>query len=252
MRRWGAWLAAALSVVFAGQPARAGEKELTVWAARALALVIDEVGPEFTRETGYKVAVRSDLPANFLKSAQAGEHFDVLITGSVELDQWIRDGRIAATSRTPLSRSGIGVAIKAGSPKPDVSTVAAFKETLLKAKSVAYLRVGSGLYLEGLLKRLEIAAEVVPKSIRPEVDSVTVLVAEGKAEIGVVVATQILTTPGVELAGPLPPEIQSHISFVGGVSTKSAEAEAAAKLIAYLKRDRAVAIIKSQGMEPAP
>jgi molybdate transport system substrate-binding protein len=144
------------------------------------------------------------------------------------------------------------VAIKAGGPRPDVSSVAAFKETLLKAKSVAYLRVGSGLYLDGLLRRLEIADAVVPKSIRPEADSVTVLVAEGKAEIGVVVLTQILTTPGVELAGPLPPEIQSHISFIGGVSTKSAEAVVAAKLIAFLKRDRAVAIIKSQGMEPAP
>jgi molybdate transport system substrate-binding protein len=252
MKRWGALLAAALMLALAGQPAQAHEKQLTVWAARALALVIQEVGPEFTRETGYEVVVRSDLPTNFLKSAQAGEHFDVLITASAPLDEWIRDGRIVATSRTPLARSGIGVAIKTGSAKPDVSTVAAFKETLLKAKSVAYLKVGSGIYLDGLLKRLEIADAVMPKSIRPETDSVAVLVAEGKAEIGVVVLTQILTTPGVELAGPLPPEIQSYISFVGGVSTKSANAEAAAKLIAFLKKQRAVAIIRSQGMEPAP
>ena len=252
MKRWGALLASALVMAFAGQPAQAREKELTVWAARALALVIDEVGPEFTRETGYKVVVRSDLPTNFLKSAQAGEQFDVLITASAALDEWIRDGRIVAASRSPLARSGIGVAIKAGSPKPDVSTVAAFKETLLKAKSVAYLRVGSGIYLDGLLKRFEIADAVVPKSIRPETDAVAILVAEGKAEIGVIVLTQIMTTPGVELAGPLPPEIQSYISFVGGVSTKSPSAAAAAQLVAFLKQDRAVAIIKSQGMEPAP
>jgi molybdate transport system substrate-binding protein len=250
MKRWGALLTAALAMAFAVQPAQAREKELTVWAARALALVIDEVGPEFTRETGYTVFVRSDLPTNFLKSAQAGEQFDVLITASAALDEWIRDGRIEETSRSPLARSGIGVAIKAGAAKPDVSTVATFKETLLKAKSVAYLKVGSGIYLDGLLKRLEIADAVVPKSIRPETDAVAILVAEGKAEIGVVVLTQIMTTPGVELAGPLPPEIQSYISFVGGVSKESADAEVGAKLIAFLKQNRAVAIIRSQGMEP--
>lgn len=104
----------------------------------------------------------------------------------------------------------------------------------------------------GLLKRLEISEAVTAKSIRPDTDAVAILVAEGKAEIGVIVLTQIMTTPGVELAGPLPKEIQSHVSFVGGVSQKSTNAEAAARLLAFLKQGRAVAIIRSQGMEAAP
>jgi molybdate transport system substrate-binding protein len=242
-------IVAVLALALAGQPAHARPKELTVWTARALATVLDEVGPEFTRETGYALVVRSDLPNGFLERARAGEPFDVFITAAKPLDEWIRDGRVVAASRTELARSGIGVAVKAGGPKPDIRTVEAFKQTLLKAKSVAYLHVGSGLHLHGLLERWNITDEIGAKSIRPGTDIVARLVADGEVEIGVVVITQILTTPGVELAGPLPPEIQSYITFVGGVGTKSAEPEGSAKLISFLKSSRATAVIQAQGME---
>jgi molybdate transport system substrate-binding protein len=241
-----------VALVCAGLPAGARSEEITVWSARALATVLAETGSEFTRETGHRLVVRSGLPKDFQQWARAGERFDVLITVAAPMDEWIRDGRVVTATRTDLARSGIGVAVKKGRPRPDIRTVAALKQTLLDAKSVAYLRVGSGLYLDGLLVRLGIADQVAAKSIRPETDIVAELVAKGEAELGVVVLTQILTTPGVELVGPFPAEVQSYITFAAGVSPEAAASDGATRLIAFLKGPRAAGVIRAQGMEPLP
>jgi molybdate transport system substrate-binding protein len=226
--------------------------EVKVWTARAIATVLGEAGPEFERASGHRLAVTSDLPAAFVKRAQAGEPFDLIITGAAPLDALIKDGRIVASSRTEIARSGIGVAVRAGARKPDVGSVDAFKRALLEAKSVAYLRnVGSGLHVAALLERLGIARAVEAKATRPETDIVSELVAKGEVELGLVVITQILTTPGVELAGPLPPEIQSYVTFVAGVGTRAPQAEAARALIRFLRGRVALRVIRSQGMEPA-
>ena len=111
--------------------------------------------------------------------------------------------------RTNIARSGIGVAVREHTPPPDIGSVEALTRTLLDARSVAYLRVGSGLYMEGLVERLGIAAALAPKTLRPDTDIVAEMVAKGEAELRIVVMTQIVTTPGVALAGPLPPEVQS-------------------------------------------
>jgi molybdate transport system substrate-binding protein len=231
-------------------PAQVRRDEITVWTARAIATVLAEIGSEFERTSGHRLIVTSDLPPAFLRRANAGQSFDLLISGSATIDEWIKDGRIAAATRTPISRSGIGVEVKAGARKPDIRTVEAFKRALLDARSIAYLRVGSGIYLADLFERLKVADEIAPKVTRPESDVVSELVANGEIELGMTVITQILTTPGVELVGPLPPEIQSYITFVAGVSAQSKAPDAARELIAFLTRPRAIAVIKSQGMEP--
>ncbi len=224
--------------------------EITVFTARAIATVLAEIGGEFERDTGYKLIVVSDLPAGFQRRIDAGEHFDLLISGIGPVDEWIRDGRLVATTRTDLARSGIGVEVRAGSQRPDISTVDAFKRALLNARSIAYLRVGSGAYLDGLLERLEISDAIKSKVTRPDSDVVSELVAKGDVEIGMTVITQILTTPGVELVGPLPDEIQSYVTFVAAVSAESKVKDAASELIAFLKGPHAVAVMKTQGMEP--
>jgi molybdate transport system substrate-binding protein len=200
------------------QPAPVRADEIKVWTARAL--------------------------------ATAGESFDLLISGSATVDEWIKEGRIAAATRRPIARSGIGVEVKAGARKPDISTVDAFKRALLEAKSIAYLRVGSGIYLADLFERLKIADAIAPKVTRPESDIVSELVAKGEIELGMTVITQIMTTPGVDFVGPLPPDIQSYITFVAGISAQSNTSDAARELITFLTSPRAIAIIKSQGMEP--
>jgi molybdate transport system substrate-binding protein len=239
--------AAAASSAATGQPRR----ELRVWTARALATVLSEVGSEFEKATGHRLVVTSDLPAGFARRAAAGESFDLLISMWRTVDAWIREGKVTAETRSDIARSGVGVEVRAGARKPDISSVDAFKRALLDAKSIAYLRVGSGIYVDSLIRRLGIADAVQPKVMRPETDIVSELVANGEVELGLVVITQILTTPGVELVGPLPPEIQSYLMFTAAVAATSPSKEAAKQLVSFLRGPKATPVIRAQGMEPA-
>ncbi len=237
-------------VLFFAQADPANAPEIKVWTARAIATVLAEVGPQFERATGHKLTISSDLPGAFVRRANAGEPFDILISGSAPVDEWIKDGKIIGETRTDIARSGIGVEVRAGARKPDISSVEAFKRALLDAKSIAYLRVGSGIYVAGMLEGLGIAEIIKSKVTRPESDIVSELVAQGEVELGMVVITQILTTPGVELVGPLPPEIQSYVTFTAGISANSKVPEAARQLIKFLTGPTATPVIKAQGMEP--
>ena len=239
-----------LAVLFA-QADLANAAEIKVWTARAIATVLAEVGPQFERTTGHKLTISTDLSSAFVRRANAGEPFDIMITGTPPLDGLIKDGKIIVETRTSIARSGIGVEVRAGAPKPDISSVEAFKRALLDAKSIAYLKVGGGIYVAGLLERLGIAEAIKSKVTRPESDIVSELVAKGEVELGMVVITQILTTPGVDLVGPLPPEIQSYVVFTAGVSANSRVPDAAKQLMKFLTGPTAIPVIKAQGMEPA-
>ena len=224
--------------------------ELHVWTARAGATVLAEIGPEFERATGHKLDVAVDLPDPFLKRIAAGERFDILISTAGPIDALIAEGRLRKETRMTFARSGIGVEVRKGARKPDISSVEAFKRAVLDAKSIAYLRIGSGNYLHGVFQQMGIADSIAAKTTRPESDAVSELVAEGKVELGMVVSTQILTTPGVEFVGPLPPEIQHYIVFLGAISADSKSPDAARELLTLLSSPRALSVIKAQGMEP--
>lgn len=238
-----------LLLVF-GRAIGADASEIVVWTSSAGATVLADVGPQFEQKTGHKLNVTSALGAQFLKKIDAGEPFDVLISPPPIMDGLIKDHKIITETRTPLVRSGLGVGVRAGTPKPDISTVGAFKQILLNAKSIGYLRVSSGVYVEGMLIRLGIAETLKSKITRPETDAVSTMVANGELELAIIAITQILTTPGVELVGPLPPELQSYIEFVAGVSSNSKDVAAATELINFLRGPIAVPVIKAQGMEP--
>jgi molybdate transport system substrate-binding protein len=224
--------------------------ELRIWTARAGTTVLKEIGPEFERATGHKLTVETGLPDPFVKRARAGEQFDILISTATPIDALITEGKLRKDSRVTLARSGIGVEVRKGAPKPDISTVEAFKRAVLDAKSIAYLRIGSGNYIHELFQRMGIGESIAAKTTRPETDAVSELVAEGKIELGIVVSTQILTTPGVQFVGPLPAEIQHYVVFVGAVSADSKSPEAARELLTFLSSPRALSVIKAQGMEP--
>jgi molybdate transport system substrate-binding protein len=240
----------ALLVVFAfTTAAQAGD--LRVFVPRAIATVLGVIGAQFEHETGYKLAVTSDIGAGLIRRINAGEPFDVFAGTPFQVAGLIKDGKVIADTRGNLVRSGIGVGVRAGAPKPDISSVEAFKRMLLEAKSIAYLKEGaSGLYLAGLFDRLGIADAIASKLTRPDRDIVSELVAKGEIEIGMVVMTQILTTPGIDLVGPLPAEIQSYVSFVGAVGSNSHAPDVAREFIRFLTGPVAVPVIKSQGMEP--
>jgi molybdate transport system substrate-binding protein len=239
-----------LALSLAQGPAKAAE--IKVWAARALVTVLAEVGPEFERTTGHRIVTSSGLASQFVTRAHADEPFDLLITGQPQLDSLIKDGRVAAASRVALARSGIGVGVRAGALRPDVRSVEAFKRALLDAKSIAYLKdVGSGVHIHHMIERLGIADAIKRKVTRPQSDIVSELVAKGEVELGMVVITQIMTTPGVQLAGPLPGELQSYVTFTAGINTTALAPDAAAALLNFLMRPAAIAVMKAQGMEPA-
>jgi molybdate transport system substrate-binding protein len=248
MKKRGANFAAiclGLFVVFA-QVATVVAAEVKVFTARAIWTVLEKIGPEFERTTGHKLNVVSGYGPVFLKQIDDGEPFDVFVSIPVTMDRLFKEGKLIADSRTNVVRSGTGVGVRAGAPKPDISSVEAFKRALLNAKSIAYLRVGG---VPQLVERLGIAEAIKSKVTIPDTDIVSELVAKGEIELGIPVITQILTTPGVELVGPLPPEIQYYIQFVAGVSANSKAPDAARALIKFLIGPTTLPVIKSQGME---
>jgi molybdate transport system substrate-binding protein len=233
------------------QPVPANAAEITVWTARAIATVLKEIGPQFEQVTGHRLNLYSGLPVDFQKRARAGGSFDVLVSGSSPVDQWIQEGRLVADTRTDIACSGIGVEVRAGARRPDISTVEAFKAAVLNAQSIGFLRVGSGIHVASVLERLGIAEAVRPRVRRPDRDIVSELVAKGDIELGIVVITQIVTTPGVELVGPLPPELQSQVVFTAAIATDSKVADAAKQLIEFLTGPTAIPVLRAQGMESA-
>jgi molybdate transport system substrate-binding protein len=225
--------------------------ELRVFTTRSIATVLEKIGPDFERRTGRRLSVTTDVAVRMVRRINAGEPFDVLVAAPAQIDELIRAGKIIPKTRTDLARSGIGVAVRAGAPKPDVSSVEAFTRALIAARSIAFLEEGqSGVYVAGVLDRLGIADTIRPKLTRPATDIVSELVSRGEIELGIVVITQILTTEGVALAGPLPSDIQSYIMFTGGISATSTSIDAARDLLAALKSPQAVRVMESQGMEP--
>ena len=227
---------------------RANAAEVKVFTSRAIATVLDKVGADFERGSGHKLDVVSGFSPVFVKQINAGEPFDVVVSPPATIDGLIKGGRVVADSRVDLVRSGVGVAVRAGARRPDVSSVEAFKHALLNAKSIAYLPTAG---VPQLVERLGLGDSTKAKTTVPGSDIVCELVAKGEIELGVVVITQIVTTPGVELTGPLPPDIQFYTTFTAGVSANSRAPEAARDLIRFLAGPNALPVIKAQGMEPA-
>lgn len=221
--------------------------ELKIFTARAIWTVLNEVGPEFERKTGHKLIVISGFTPEFMERINSGETFDILFYSPPLIDSLIKQGKLIAGSRTLLVRSDVGVEVRAGAAKPDISTVEAFKQTLLNAKSVTYLPVPG---VPQMLERLGIAETVKAKATVPNTDIVSELVAKGEVELGIVVVAQILTTPGVELVGVLPSELRISTTFAGAISSQTNAPDAARDLITFLKSPETVKIIRAQGMEP--
>jgi len=181
-----------------------------------------------------------------------GEPVDVVIVADTVLVGFIKEDLIIAESYTPLARSAIGMAVRAGAPKPDIGTVEALKRTLLQAKSIAYSASVSGDYLtHELFQRLGIADQVLSKSRRVEGgERVGAVVARGEAEIGFQQISELLPVPGIDHVTPLPPEVQKVSLFSAGVARSSEDAEAAHAVVRFLVSPHAAPAIIQSGLEP--
>jgi len=181
-----------------------------------------------------------------------GEAIDVVIMAGPALDDLIQQGKVRAHSRSDLVDSYIGVAVKAGAPRPDISTVDALKRTLLAAKSIAYSDSASGVYLSTeLFPKLGIADQIKSKSRKIEADPVGGVVASGEFEIGFQQISELLPVKGIDIVGPLPPGAQRVTVFAAGIPTTSKHPEAAMALIEWLASPAAYPAIKKSGLEPA-
>jgi molybdate transport system substrate-binding protein len=225
--------------------------EIRVLSVQPLKTFLNELGPEFERTTGHKLSIKYDVSAALKRQIDAGEAFDVALILPTIIDDLLKQGTVAAGTRTDISRAAVGVAVKKGALKPDISSAEAFKRTLLNANSIAYSgEGGSGIYFKTVLERLGIAAEMNPK-LRPLGSSAVVpAVANGEVELAVISPPAILAEPGAELVGILPKELQNYVVYTAGVSAATKDADAAKVLIKYLTTPAAMSVMKSKGLEP--
>jgi molybdate transport system substrate-binding protein len=236
-------------LVLAACPAHGAE--LRIFGSRVTRMIVDDIGLQFERTTGHKLVVLTDVAAVMKRKIETGEPFDLAVLVNFQADELIKAGKLLADTRVDLMKAGIGVAVRRGAPIPDIGTVEAFKQTLLSAKSITYLKEGgSTIYLDQLFKRLGIAEQLREKTVKPDTESVSEKVAAGEVELGLIVIPNILSVPGAQLAGPIPEEVQSYIVFTEAVAANSTNQEAARDLVAFLRSPAAVATIKAKGMIP--
>jgi molybdate transport system substrate-binding protein len=243
-------LGALLVLLALAVPANA--TELKIFGSRVTKVIVGELGPQFEKATGFKPIVVADVAAVMKRRIEAGEPFDLAVLVDFQINDLIKSGRLLADSRADIMSSGIGVAVKRGAPKPDIGTVEAFKQTMLKAKSVTYLKEGaSTIHLRKLFVQLGIADAIKSKAVETDGEMVSELVAEGKVELGLIVIPNIMSVPNAELVGPLPVEINSVVMFTAGVSAQSPNQRAARELIKLLNSPEAKPVIKAKGNDPA-
>jgi molybdate transport system substrate-binding protein len=235
-------------------PATAGE--INAFVSTAIKTVTDELVPPFERASGNTVHAIYAPPGALLRRFEAGEPGDVFLTGSKAIDTLIGEGKVLP-GRTDLAKTGIGICIRKGTPKPDVSTVEAFKHALLAAKSVAYASPASGSitapHILAMFVQLGIADQIASKSVLSAGGPngrVSVLVSSGEAEIGLQQASELLSNPDVEVIGMLPAELQQTTIYSAGISASAKNAAGARALIKALTTTEAVAVFKSKGLDP--
>ncbi len=223
--------------------------------AGAITQVVRAVVPEFERQSGHKVTLHRDTAGALTKLIESGEPFDLALITPEAIDKLTDKGKFVRGSRTNIARVGVGVVVKEGTPLPDIGSVAAFKNALIKAKSVAYIDPhaggSSGIYVAGLLERLGIAQEVNAKAKLIHGGAVATHIANGVAELGVHQISEILPVKGTVLVGPLPQEIQNYTTYAAGIGIAAKEPAAARALLeAFVSPDNA-ALIRAKGLEPA-
>jgi len=225
---------------------------MRVLCTNGLKTVMLELAPEFEHAIGTKAVITWGSANGLLKELEAGAGGDLAILTAEAIDGLIKEGKVVAGSRVDLARSGIGVAVRKGAPKPDIGSSDALRRVLLAAKSVAHSKTGmSGIYFPTVLARLGIADEMKPKIVTPEPGTpVGEVVAKGGAEIGVQQISELLPVAGIEIVGPLPAALQRITIFSAGVLTAAKEPEAARALVQFVAT-ASRPLLKDKGLEPA-
>jgi molybdate transport system substrate-binding protein len=240
-----------LSFLLPPHEAPAQSPELRVMISDGLKTVVEDLTPQIERSTSRKLSLQFNSSKNLRDKIQAGEPFDAAILTSDVLDDLIKQGKISAGTRAEISRTGLGVGVRARAPKPDIATPEALKQTLLHAKSISFNPTGaSAVHTYDMFARLGITEAVKPKLIldaeagRPQMN-----VAAGKVELVISLIPEIKFFPGVDFVGPIPPEFQSYVNFAIGIATNARDPEASRKLIQFITGPDTTPVLKAKGME---
>ncbi len=236
--------------------AQARAAEVKVLAALAMQPVLVDLGPKFERTTGHKLVVTFATLGGIVNLVQDGAIGDVLLVPQAGIERLTKDGKVMIGSAAVIARSGSGVAVRTGAPKPDISSPDALKRTLLAARSVSYSDPAgggtSGIHFAKVLDRLGIADEMKSKTVFPKSGSLPgQAVANGEAEMGVGTVQGLITIAGIEIVGPLPGELQDTLVFVAANMIGAKQLEAGKALIDFLRSPEAVAGLKAMSMEAA-
>jgi molybdate transport system substrate-binding protein len=241
------------AVLFLARPAYAEEVRVMTSGGTAAAYVA--LAPQFERATGHTLvtlATSTGIGADSITSrVRRGEAVDVIILSRAGIDELISEGKVVAASRVDLARSSIGMAVRRGAPKPDISSVEALKRALLQAQSVAYSAQVSGIYLSTeLFPRLGIVDQMAKKSIRVDMGRVGAVVARGEAEIGFQQISELWEVPGLDYVGPLPAEVQRVTVFSAGVAAGARNPTAARALIEFFASSSGSETMAKSGLDP--
>jgi molybdate transport system substrate-binding protein len=244
------------SIIFAAVsalllPGVAGAVEIKVISTQAPEEAYRELVPQFEKASGHKVTTVFTGTLDLQKRIAAGETYDLIIMAGPAIDDFIKSGTVVPGSRVNIAKSGVGVGVRAGAPKPDISSTEAFKKTLLAAKTIGYSTGPSGVYVTGLFQRLGIADQIKGKLKQtPTGIFVGSIVASGEAEIGVQQVSEMSHFPGVDYVGPLPADIQEITVFSSGIQAGAKQADAANAWVKFLTAPAAAPAFKSKGLEP--
>ncbi len=210
------------------------------------------VAARFEAETGTSIETDFAPTVALLQRLRADEVADVAILTAQGIDDMIVAGIIRPGTRTDVALSVVGIAVKAGAPRPDISSVDAFRTTLLAARSVCYSKIGaSGIFFAGLIDRLGIAAAINARAVIAASGFTAERVASGECDLAVQQISELMVVPGIEVVGPLPAEIQTTATFSGGILTRSTRPEQATSLLKFLASPGIAPILRRTGLEPA-
>ena len=234
----------------------ANAAEIKVFSTIGVQAALEELAPKFEKASGHKLTVTWATAALLVKRVQAGESADLMVLTKQSLDALTKDGKASAGTDAVFASSSMGLVVKKGTPKPDISTPEAFKQTLLKAKAIAYSNPAyggaSGVYLGKLIERMGIADQMKAKTKHPPASgNAAVLVVNGEADLAIQQEPEVISVAGVDLVGPLPGDLNRITVYAAGVGSGSKQADAANALIKFLHTPEAKAVFKARGLKPA-
>lgn len=247
LRQWGVAL---LGCVCALSATAAEVRVLTAGAFKSVVLAL---APSFEKQTGHKLVIDNDTAGALLKRIGGGEAFDVVVLTPAGIEQLQKVAKVVPDPAQRLARVAIGVAVKTGAPAPDISTVDAFRQTLLSARAVAYIDPASGgssgIYLSKWFETAGIAPQIRAKSVLVPGGLVAPRVVSGEADIALHQISEITGVQGATLVGPIPAAIQNYTVYAGGLATGARDVGAAQAFLAALSSAEARAVLAEKGME---